>query len=72
MATEAWEWANDSPIWLKPRRTVYFLIRHTDGEVEYRRSKRNSVITYATREQATRMAEKLNRAPAPKIGVHGD
>jgi hypothetical protein len=46
---------------MKPRRTVYFLIRHTDADIEYRKSKRGSVITYTTREQAIRMAEKLNR-----------
>lgn len=63
-----WEWANDSPVWLQPRRTVYFLVRHvgdnhndwTTGKVEYRTNKRGHVITYGTREQAIRIQDKLN------------
>lgn len=35
-----WEWANDSPIWYKPRRTVYFLVRHLRDRIEYRNDKR--------------------------------
>lgn len=68
--TEAtpWQWANDSPVWLKPRRTVYFLVRHvgdnhedwTTGTVEYREDKRGRLIMYSSREQAIRMQDKLN------------
>jgi hypothetical protein len=61
MTTE-WEWANNSPVWMKPRRTVYFLIRYVNDVMEYRNNKRGHLITYRTREQAIRMAEKLNAA----------
>lgn len=58
-----WEWANDSPVWLKPRRTVYFLIRrHGNGDTEYRKNKRGHVITYRTREQVIRIQDRLNAA----------
>ena len=64
-----WQWANDSPVWLKPRRTVYFLVRHvgenhanwSDGKIEYRRNKRGALIAYNNREQAIRIVERLNR-----------
>ena len=56
-----WEYANDSPVWLRPRRTVYFVVRHYDNEVEYRNDKRGRLITYRTREQAIAMVDKLNR-----------
>lgn len=55
-----WEWANDSPVWLKPRRTVYFLIKRVGGRVVYRGDKRGRVITYSTREQAIRIQDRLN------------
>ena len=58
-----WRWANDSPVWLKPRRTVYFLVRDgDDGRTEYRTNKRGHVITYRDREQAIRIEQRLNAA----------
>ena len=60
-----WEYANDSPVWLKPRRTLYFLVRRTDNGVEYRNNKRGNLITYRDREQAIRIAERLNAATNP-------
>lgn len=61
-ATKPWEWAVDSPVWLKPRRTLYFLIRRSDshGAMEYRRDKIGRLITYRTREQAIRIQDRLN------------
>ena len=38
-----WMWGNDSPVWLKPRRTVYFIFRRIDGNTEYLRDKRGRV-----------------------------
>lgn len=55
-----WEWANDSPVWLNPRRTVYFLIKRVGDQIVYREDKRGRVITYPTREQAIRIQNRLN------------
>ena len=38
-----WTWGNDTPLWLKPRRTVYFIFRRIDGNTEYLRDKRGRV-----------------------------
>lgn len=65
--TAPWEWANDSPVWLSPRRAVYFLVRHhSNCSTEYRKNKRGHVITYRTREQAIRTMERLNATTTTK------
>lgn len=55
-----WQWANDTPVWLKPRRTLYFLVRRTKNGTEYRNDKRGRLITYRSREQAIRVQDRLN------------
>jgi hypothetical protein len=39
-----WTWGNDTPEWMKPCRTVYFIYRRTeDGGTEYLRDKRSNI-----------------------------
>jgi len=52
MTTE-WQVWNDTPIWLKPRRTVYFIARNdADGNREDYRDKAGRLRTWRTREAA--------------------
>ena len=35
-----WTWGNDTPVWLTPRRTGYFIFRRIDGKAEFLTDKR--------------------------------
>jgi hypothetical protein len=36
-----WTWGNDTPVWMSPRRTVYFIYRRAEGGgTEYLQDKR--------------------------------
>ncbi len=35
-----WTWGNDTPVWLTPRRTIYFIFRRIDGKAEFLKDKR--------------------------------
>jgi hypothetical protein len=35
-----WTWGNDTPVWLKPPRTIYFILRRTHGKVEFLKDRR--------------------------------
>lgn len=47
---ESWMWGNDTPVWMEPRRTVYFIYRRTPQGVEYYRGKQGRVRTWRSAE----------------------
>ena len=54
-----WTWGNDTPVWLKPRRTVYFIFRRIDGNTEYLRDKRGRVRTWRSQEAVKKALNQL-------------
>jgi len=39
-----WTWGNDTPVWMNPRRTVYFIYRRAEGGgTEYLRDMRGNI-----------------------------
>ena len=54
-----WTWGNDSPVWLKPRRTVYFIFRRIDGTTEYLRDKRGRVRMWRSQEAVKKALNQL-------------
>jgi hypothetical protein len=55
-----WEWGNDTPVWLKPRRTVYFIYRLQEGgNREYLRDKRGHLRTWRSQEAVEVALRKL-------------
>ena len=63
-----WTWGNDTPVWLKPRRTVYFVFRRIHGNVEFLRGKRGRVRIWRSREAVKDALCQLDR-PDPPRGV---
>lgn len=52
-----WQVANDTPVWMRPRRTIYFLVRTgANGRMEYLRDKRGRLRTWQTRDAAAAAA----------------
>jgi hypothetical protein len=54
-----WEVANDSPVWLKPRRTIYFLTRCINGKREYLDDRLGRLRTWQTRAAADKVRKRL-------------
>jgi hypothetical protein len=53
-----WTWGNNTPVWLTPRRTVYFIYRRTaDGGTEYLLDKRGRMRAWRS-QQAVKAALK--------------
>lgn len=57
-----WRVVNDSPVWLKPRRTVYYLSRTVNGKREDLEDKAGRLRTWRTREQAQAALSRLLKA----------
>lgn len=60
---QPWMVKNDTPVWMKPRRTVYFLARGNDGE-QYEDC-RGRVRNWRTLEQAQVACDRLNWIEQP-------
>jgi hypothetical protein len=58
--TQPWRWAVDSPVWLKPRRTVYFLTREVEGRTEYLNNSIGRLHTWKTQEVVKKAEKKVN------------
>jgi hypothetical protein len=55
-----WTYGNDSPVWLKPRRHVFFIYKVLDnGDREYLNDKRGRLRTWRTREAVIKALRKL-------------
>ena len=57
-----WTWGNDSPVWLNPRRTIYFIFRVLHGNVEYLRGKSGRMDNVPSQEAVKKALKKLNRS----------
>lgn len=44
--------ADDSPVWMKPQKTVWFIIRQIGTEVRYLKSKAGRLRTWGSAEKA--------------------
>jgi hypothetical protein len=52
MKAQPWTWGVDSPCWLKPRRTLFFIYRRLpNGDTEYLNDKRGRLRTWATQKE---------------------
>jgi hypothetical protein len=59
-AERDWQIGNDSPVWLKPRRHIYFLHRtNANGDKEYVETPTGKLRTWRTKEAAERFLFKL-------------
>lgn len=57
-----WTWGNDTPVWLTPRRTVYFIFRRPSyGGTEFLRSKSGRLRTWRSQEAVRAALRKLTR-----------
>lgn len=56
-----WQWAVDSPCWLKPRRTVYFILRCHNGQLEYQETPTGRIREWKTREAVISVLKKLQK-----------
>lgn len=54
-----WRIANDSPVWLKPRRTIYFLTRRQNGRREELETESGRLRTWKAREAAEKALTQL-------------
>jgi hypothetical protein len=54
-----WTWGNDTPLWLKPRRTVYFIFRRIQGNTEYLRDKRGRMRMWRSQEAVKKALNQL-------------
>ena len=54
-----WTWGNDTPVWRKPRRTVYFIFRRVCGNVEYLRDKRGRLRTWRSQAAVKKALQNL-------------
>jgi hypothetical protein len=57
-----WTWGNDAPPWLKPRRTVYFIFRRIQGNIEYLRDKRGRVRMWRSQKAVKKALNQLGAA----------
>jgi hypothetical protein len=56
-----WTWGNDTPVWLTPRRTIYFIYcRAEGGGIEYLRNKQGRLRTWRSQEAVKAALESLN------------
>ena len=61
-----WTWGNDTPPWLKPRRTVYFIFRRIQGNVEFLGDKHGRMRRWRSQEavkKALEQFEALSKSP---------
>jgi len=57
---DEWTWGNDTPVWMKPRRTVYFIYRQAlGGGLEYLNDKRGRLRTWKSQETVKEALAKL-------------
>lgn len=66
---ESWHIANDTPVWFKPRRTVWFIVRHhpTNGS-EVLTDKAGRRRYFKERDAALRALAKLEDSQLPRKG----
>jgi hypothetical protein len=65
-----WTYGNDTPVWQKPRRTVWFVYRRISGGTEYLQDKRGRLRTFRTYAGALRALRKLIGPKAWAKRVH--
>jgi hypothetical protein len=71
-AMHDWTWGNDTPVWLTPRRTVYFIYRRAEGGgTEYLRDKRGRLRIWRSPEAVKAALARLTHMPAPLVGGLG-
>lgn len=56
-----WTWGNDTPVWMSPRRTVYFIFRRIDGKAEFLTDKRGRMRRWYSQEAVKTALANLTR-----------
>ena len=63
---EPWEWGNDTPVWLKPRRTIYFIYRRNNGDTVYLNDKRGRLRQWRSADTVKKALARLLKVNKPK------